>query len=164
MSQADISPVKVAAIAHIVLFVRDPEASARWYCDILNMSISARAGDGPYKGGVFLTFGEHDHDIALFKSDDATAKGREFEHIGLRLKADSEEDLRRIYAFFLDRGVRVQEVLDHGVSTGIYFLDPDGHMLEVLHQHVAPDDGAAIAALRANEGQAEPVSLDPLRD
>lgn len=158
-----ISPVRVAAIAHIVLFVADPEASARWYCDILNMSVSARAGDGPYKGGVFLTFGRHDHDIALFANDHRDAKSREFEHIGLRLATDSADDLRRIYAFFIDRGVRVQEVLDHGVSTGIYFLDPDGHMLEVFHQRVTHEGGAAIAELRGNQGQADPVELDPLR-
>lgn len=163
MSQADASPVRVAAIAHIVLFVKDVEASAQWYCDILNMQVSARAGDGPYKGGVFLSFGVHDHDIALFRNENPEEKGREFEHIGLRLATDNADDLRRIYAFFLDRGVKVAEVLDHGVSTGIYFYDPDGHMLEVFHQRVSPDDGAAIAELRGNEGQADPVTLDPLR-
>lgn len=163
MSPADISPVRVAAIAHIVLFVKDVEASAQWYCDILNMTISARAGDGPYKGGVFLSFGVHDHDIALFKNDNPDDKGREFEHIGLRLATDSADDLRRIYAFFLDKGVKIAEVLDHGVSTGIYFHDPDGHMLEVFHQRVTPENGAAIAELRGNEGQADPVTLDPLR-
>lgn len=164
MSQVDISPIRIAALGHIVLFVADPEASARWYCDILNMSISARAGDGPYKGGIFLTFGEHDHDIALFSSDNAEGKGREFEHVGLRIAADSADDLRRIYAFLLDRGVQIREVLDHGVSTGIYFLDPDGHMLEIFHQRIAPDNGIAIAELSRNEGQADPVEIIPLRD
>lgn len=163
MSQAETSPVRVAAIAHIVLFVDDPEASAQWYCDILNMTITARAGDGPYKGGIFLSFGEHDHDLALFKKDYANDKGREFEHIGLRLATANADDLRRIYAFFLDRGVKIAEVLDHGVSTGIYFYDPDGHMLEVFHQRVSPAGGAAIAELRSNEGQADPVTLDPIR-
>ena len=110
MSQAELSPVRVAAIAHIVLFVKDPEASAQWYCEILNMSISARAGDGPYKGGVFLSFGVHDHDIALFPATTPDEKGREFEHIGLRLAADSVEDLRRIYAFFLDKDVKIAEL------------------------------------------------------
>ena len=164
MSQANLSPVRVAAIAHIVLFVKDPEASAQWYCEILNMSISARAGDGPYKGGVFLSFGVHDHDIALFPNETPDEKGREFEHIGLRLATDSADDLRRIYAFFLDKGVKIAEVLDHGVSTGIYFYDPDGHMLEVFHQRITPEGGAAIAELRSNEGQADPVQLEPLRN
>ena len=151
MSQADLSPVRVAAIAHIVLFVKDPEASAQWYCEMLNMSISARAGDGPYKGGVFLSFGVHDHDIALFPNDAPDEKGREFEHIGLRLATDSADDLRRIYAFFLDKGVKIAEVLD-------------GHMLEVFHQRVSPEGGASIAELRGNEGQADPVELEPLRN
>ncbi|MBB3938616.1 catechol-2,3-dioxygenase [Novosphingobium fluoreni] len=163
MSLANTSPVRVAAIAHIVLFVKDPEASARWYSEILNMEITARAADGPYKGGIFMSFGQHDHDIALFQSQAPDHKGREFEHVGLRLATDNAEDLRRIYAFFLDKGVKIAEVLDHGVSTGIYFYDPDGHMLEVFHQRIPAEGGAAIAELRGNEGQADPVTLDPLR-
>jgi hypothetical protein len=30
MSQTDLSPIRVEKIAHIVLFVKDPEASAQW--------------------------------------------------------------------------------------------------------------------------------------
>ncbi|WP_423787385.1 VOC family protein, partial [Klebsiella pneumoniae] len=41
-----MKPIKIERIAHIVLFVADPEASARWYCDVLGMEISARAADG----------------------------------------------------------------------------------------------------------------------
>lgn len=156
MSRPDVSPIRVSKIAHIVLFVTDPEASAAWYRDVLNMKIVARAGDGPYKGGVFLSFGDSDHDIALFPGDPEASRGQEFEHIGLMMHGTSMDDLRRNYAFFRERGVRIAEILDHGVSTGIYFHDPDGHMLEVFCQHV-PQDGASQAELNRNEGQADPV-------
>lgn len=164
MSQNKVTPVKVARIAHIVLFVKDPEASAQWYCDILGMQISARAGDGPYKGGFFLSFGESDHDIALFKAEEGAPKGKEFEHIGLHLASVSMDDLRRDYAFFLERGVNIVEILDHGVSIGIYFHDPDGHMLEIFCQQIAQSGGKARAELKANEGKADPIELSPLSD
>lgn len=159
-----MSPIKVRRIAHVVLYVADPEASAAWYCDILGMTLVARVADGPYKGGIFLSFGEQDHDIALFKSDPAATKGREFEHIGLELASHSMDDLRRTYALFKKRNVRIHEVLDHGVSVGIYFYDPDGHLLEVFHQKIAAEGGEAIAELAANEGMAEPFDLEPLHD
>jgi catechol 2,3-dioxygenase-like lactoylglutathione lyase family enzyme len=154
-----MSPIKIDHIAHIVLFVKDPEASAQWYCDVLNMKITARAGDGPYKGGVFLSFGESDHDIALFKAEDGASKGKEFEHIGMMMAGTSMDDLRRNYAYFKERGVQIAEILDHGVSVGIYFYDPDGHMLEVFCQKIPQADGQSQAELNRNQGQANPVGL-----
>lgn len=152
-----MSPIKIKRIAHIVLFVKDPEASARWYCDVLNLKITARAGDGPYKGGVFLSFGDSDHDIALFPAPPGASKGREFEHVGLEMVGTSMDDLRRNYAYFRERGVEIAEILDHGVSTGIYFYDPDGHMLEVFCQRIPAEGGASQEELNRNQGQAEPI-------
>lgn len=157
MSQTELSPIRVEKIAHIVLFVRDPEASARWYCEVLNMKVVARAGNGPYKGGVFLSFGVSDHDIALFPAEEGASKGKEFEHLGLMMAGTSMDDLRRNYAYFSERGIEVAEILDHGVSTGIYFYDPDGHMLEVFCQRVPQETGESRAELNRNQGQANPV-------
>jgi catechol 2,3-dioxygenase-like lactoylglutathione lyase family enzyme len=157
-----MKPIEVKRIAHIVLYVRDPEASAAWYAKVLGMEISARVQDGPYKGGIFMTFGVSDHDIALFPAPEGATQGREFEHVGLDLVSESIDDLRRAYAHLLENDVRIAEILDHGVSTGIYFYDPDGHMLEVMHQSTAHDDGKAIQQLRENGGQANPTPLDPL--
>jgi catechol 2,3-dioxygenase-like lactoylglutathione lyase family enzyme len=159
-----MSQPKIKRIAHVVLYVADPEASAAWYEDVLGMRIVTRIADGPYKGGLFLSFGESDHDIALFRAEPGASKGHEFEHIGLELDSSSIDDLRRFYARFQAKKVKVQEILNHGVSVGIYFFDPDGHMLEVLHQVTPRDGGAAIAELSANEGMAEPYELEPLAD
>lgn len=157
MSQIDLSPIHVEKIAHIVLFVKDPEASAKWYTDILNMKLVARAADGPYKGGIFMSFGVSDHDIALFPEPEGATKGKEFEHVGLMMAGSSMDDLRRNHAFFQKHGVEIAEILDHGVSTGIYFYDPDGHMLEVFCQRVPQEDGSSRAELHRNQGQADPV-------
>ncbi len=153
---------KVRRVAHVVLYVRDPETSARWYQAVLGMSISATVMDGPYKGGIFLSFGEHDHDLALFPSS-VVKRGTEFEHIGLEVDCGGDLNrLRRLYGSMVHQHVRIHEVLDHGVSVGIYFFDPDGHQLEVFCQLIPSAGGAAITELGRNQGQANPISLEPL--
>lgn len=153
---------KIKRVAHVVLYVRDPEASARWYQDVLGMRTSATVADGPYKGGIFLSFGEHDHDLALFPTA-AAGRGTEFEHIGLEVDCGGDlERLRRLYGSMVRQHVKIHEVLDHGVSVGIYFFDPDGHQLEVFCQLIPSAGGAAIAELRRNHGQANPIDLEPL--
>jgi catechol-2,3-dioxygenase len=104
-----------------------------------------------------MSFGVSDHDIALFPADEGASKGKEFEHVGLMMAGASMDDLRRNHAFFRERGVEIAEILDHGVSTGIYFYDPDGHMLEVFCQRVPQEDGSSRAELNRNQGQADPV-------
>ena len=156
---------KVRRVAHVVLYVRDPEASARWYSEVLGMGISATVSDGPYRGGIFLSFGEHDHDLALFPASGGGERGQEFEHIGLEVDCGGDLDqLRRLYGWMLKHDVRIHEILDHGVSIGIYFYDPDGHQLEVFCQLTPSAGGQAIAELRRNEGQANPTTLEPLFD
>lgn len=156
---------RVKRVGHVVLYVRDPESSARWYAEILGMKVSARVSGGPYKGGIFMTFGESDHDLALFPDTSGSQRGKEFEHIGLEVDCGGDINrLRRLYGWMLRHNVRISEILDHGVSTGIYFFDPDGHQLEVFCQRTPSAGGKAIAELGRNEGQADPTTLEPLFD
>lgn len=154
---------KVKRVAHVVLYVHDPAASARWYCEVLGMKVSAEVHEGPYQGGFFLSFGEHDHDLALFPATSSAKRGQEFEHIGLEVDCDGNLDqLRRLYGSMIRHNVRINEILDHGVSIGVYFFDPDGHQLEVFCQLIPPAGGAALAELTKNQGQANPTTLEPL--
>ena len=156
---------KIKHIAHVVLYVREPEASARWYGEVLGMKVSARVPEGIYKGGIFMTFGEYDHDIALFPAKDDAPRGKEFEHIGLQVDCENDVDsLRRLYGWLIQNKVRIHEVLDHGVSTGIYFYDPDGHQLEVFCQRVPFAGGAAIEEIGRNQGKALNIPFQPLDD
>jgi catechol 2,3-dioxygenase-like lactoylglutathione lyase family enzyme len=152
---------KIKRVAHIVLFVADPEASAKWYQSVLGMTRVAQAGEGPYKGGLFMSFGISDHDIALFPQPPGATKGKEFEHIGLEVDCGGDlQKLQRLYGHLVKNQVKICEILDHGVSKGIYFFDPDGHMLEILCQQVTGAD--AQKELASNEGMAEPYKLEPI--
>jgi len=54
--------VKVSELGHVSLFVRDLEASTRFYRDLLGLAETGRGKDGRI---VFLTAGRHHHDVSL---------------------------------------------------------------------------------------------------
>jgi len=126
-------------LGHIVLFVSDPTASAEWYCDILGME---QVTHHPGIPAAFLSFGRRDHDIALFQVPDGRALGHhDAEHFALEIDGDLD-DLKDFRVRLEEKGVKITGTVDHGISYSIYFLDPDGHQLEVFYQRVRPDDEA----------------------
>lgn len=147
---------RIKQLGHIVLFVSDPEASAAWYCDILGMERVTTHQGIP---AVFLSFGARDHDIALFEVPDGRALGHhDAEHFAFEIDGGLEA-LKAFRARLLDKGVTVTGTVDHGISYGIYFLDPDGHQLEVFHQRVDPD-AEAKRMLGEIGAIAKPVDLE----
>ncbi|MEM7225857.1 MAG: VOC family protein [Pseudomonadota bacterium] len=151
---------RIKEIGHAVLYVRDPEASAKWYVDLLGMEVVAEPSQFP---AVFLSFGRRDHDIALFKSDDAKDHGgRELNHLAFELDGGLA-DLQAFRRRLVERRETITGTVDHGISYGIYFLDPDGHQLEVFSQRT-PDDEDAIAAFKKVGVMATPIDLMALTD
>jgi catechol-2,3-dioxygenase len=141
---------------HLSLFVRDPEASAEWFADVLDMKVTAR---GPQ--WVFLSFGRKHHDVALIKADPgAEPGGIGLQHYGLEVDGDLDE-LRRLYAMLLDKGVTVVKTTDHKVGYGVYFLDPDGNRFEFFSESVT-DDAEGQRVLGEYNAPSDPIDLEPL--
>lgn len=141
---------------HLSLFVRDPEASAKWYADVLDMKVTAR---GPQ--WVFLSFGRKHHDVALIKADPgAEPGGLGLQHYGLEIDGDLDE-LRRLYAMLLDKGVTVVKTTDHKIGYGLYFLDPDGNRFEFFSESVT-DDAEGQRVLGEYNAPSDPIDLEPL--
>lgn len=141
---------------HLSLFVRDPEASASWYEDVLGMEVTGR---GPQ--WVFLSYGRKHHDIALIRADDGAERGGlGLQHYGLEVEGDLAE-LRRLYAMLLAKGVPVIKTTDHKVGYGVYFTDPDGNRFEFFCETVH-DDEEAKQILNKYNAPSDPVALDPL--
>jgi catechol-2,3-dioxygenase len=44
------------------------------------------------------------------------------------------EDLQELYARLKENNVRIQRIGDHGVSLGVYLLDPDDNEIEVYYE------------------------------
>ena len=145
----------IRKLGHVVLFVRDPQASAGWYCDTLGMEVVVADTRIP---AFFLSFGERDHDVALFKvPEDRKLGHHDLEHVSFEIDGDLE-DLRRFHENLAANGVRITGVVDHGISYGVYFLDPDGHQLEVFYQRDR-DDHAAKRKFSEIGAIARPVDL-----
>ena len=43
-------------------------------------------------------------------------------------------DLKAMYRRLKDKGVKIDNIMDHGLSIGIYFRDPAGNGLEVSYE------------------------------
>ena len=141
---------------HLSLFVRDPETSANWFADVLDMKVTAR---GPQ--WVFLSFGRKHHDLALIKADPgAEPGGIGLQHYGLEVDGDLDE-LRRLYAMLLDKGVTVVKTTDHKIGYGLYFLDPDGNRFEFFSESVT-DDAEGQRVLGEYNAPSDPIDLEPL--
>ena len=122
-----------AGIGHLVLNVTSVQRSARFYCDVLGMR---KRRSGVFNGDrmAFLTFGEHDHDLALVELPQS-ARGVDpgavgLGHVAFRIGAEIGE-LRR-FKQHLDRlGIVPEQMVEHLYARSIYFRDPDGIALEV---------------------------------
>jgi catechol 2,3-dioxygenase len=141
---------------HLSLFVSDMERSAAFFAEVLDMKITAR---GPQ--WIFLSFGRKHHDLALIQAEEGAAQGTlGLQHYGLEIEGDLDE-LRRLYAMLLSKGVEIVKTTDHKVGYGLYFLDPDGNRFEFFCETVHEDE-EGIRVLSEHNAPSEPFVLDPL--
>ena len=133
---------KPIRVGHLVLNVRDVEASTKFYTEFLGFEIS-RQGEQ----GTFLTCGKIHHDLALFKAPvDAlpvTPGQLGLNHFAVQV-ADFE-DLKEVYNNLLDKGVTMDHNTDHGMTSSVYFMDPDGNRIEFFcNNQEDPSEGLAL--------------------
>lgn len=121
--------MRIEALGHVVLRVRDLARAEAFYHELLGIPISARA---PEWSMTFLTLGEH-HDLALCalgpQAIPATEKTLGLDHVAFRL-AGGLEALAAAKARLDGAGVE-SVALDHVVSHSLYVRDPDGNQVEV---------------------------------
>ena len=127
-------------LGHIVLNVRNLEASTRFYRDVLGLK---EAGRNDELRIAFLTFGACDHDVGLREAG-AEASLPEASAIGLRHVAfridGGLEALRSFKSRLEQKDVSIKRVTEHVASTSIYFSDPDGIEIEVyIDARARPD-------------------------
>ena len=79
---------------------------------------------------------EQSHEVALMQvGDDAPLQQKG--QVGLNHLAwmmASLDDLKAAYWRLKEKGVKIDRIVDHGLSLGIYFRDPDGNGLEVSYE------------------------------
>jgi catechol-2,3-dioxygenase len=127
-------PINTTKLGHIVLRVRDLERSKRFYTNVLGLRLT-----GEIEGvmAFFSTQMSSDsHDLALMRLG-PTAPEPDPNRVGLyhfAYQVASEEALAEAYKTLQDAGVPIVGTGDHGVSKGIYILDPDGIEIEISYE------------------------------
>jgi catechol 2,3-dioxygenase len=127
-----MADLRVRALGHVVLRVRDLEASLAFYRDLLGMQEAAR-----YRGVmVFLTFGSgNHHDLALQEIGDGAADADPgavgLYHVAFKV-GDSLDELRAWVTKLQQAGVTILGASDHRVSQSLYVVDPDGIEIELF--------------------------------
>jgi catechol 2,3-dioxygenase len=129
---------RIVGVRHAVLGVRDPQRSISFYREALGMELVTFLEDMQMG---FLSFGDHDHDLAVIKVPDEQPVGSPgLAHTALEIDGGPEQ-LREFYDLLKKRGVEVEMTADHGVTQSLYFLDPDGNRLELYIQVMSHAEG-----------------------
>jgi catechol-2,3-dioxygenase len=130
----------VLGVNHAVLWVSDPQASARFYAEALGLDEVHAAADA-----VFMRspVSGNDHDLGLLRAE-RTERARE-RRVGLYHLAWEVATLADLAAM-RDRLAAMGALVgqsDHHVSKSLYGHDPDGNEFEVMWQVPAAqlDDG-----------------------
>lgn len=116
---------------HTILWVRNKEASAKFLTDILGLPEATRFG--PFRvvamdNGVSLDFGDTENEKIASQHYAFLISETEFDEIFARIRERNLE-------YWADPGrTRAGEINRHYGGRGLYFTDPNGHLLEIITQ------------------------------
>lgn len=120
----------VKELGHVVLYVKDLEASRRFYRDLLGWREL-----GAYGTAAAYSSGRTHHELLLLQAgagaSPTPAKPRVgLYHFGLKI-GETDDELRAALARVREAGVPIVGMSDHGVTHSLYILDPDGNEVEL---------------------------------
>jgi catechol-2,3-dioxygenase len=115
----------VTGLGHVGLFVKDMPTMIDFYSNFLGLEITDR---GPDDRIVFFSArpDQEHHELALVRSDSRKTDAQQ-----VSFTVGSLADLREFYRQIKDRGLAIEQVVNHGIAFGCYFYDPEGNGIEV---------------------------------
>ena len=120
-------------LGHVVMRVRDMDRSLDFYTQVMGLTIMERSSSGT----VFMSADtEKSHELAI-RAIGIDANGPDHSVIGqahMAWQMESFEDLQESYFRLKENDVRIIRIGDHGVSLGVYILDPDDNEIEVYYE------------------------------
>jgi catechol 2,3-dioxygenase len=114
---------------HIHLTTTHLEAMIDWYGLVLGL-----IPNFAFSGGAFLTNDAANHRLALLVWPSSVDEPRQQAHTGLHHYAfeyAALADLLASYVRLKIHGIVPAFALDHGMTISLYYLDPDGNLLEL---------------------------------
>ncbi len=120
-------------LGHVNIYVRDADKAHEWYKKVLGLhTYHVRPGVAAFLSADL----DQSHEVALMQvGPDAPLQQKG--QVGLNHMAwmvESLDALKTSYQRLKDNDVKIEAIVDHGISLGIYFRDPDGNGLEVSYE------------------------------
>lgn len=145
----------IPKLAHVVLQTSRLDEMRDWYCSVLDAHVVFEG-----HGLCFLTFDEEHHRIALLGAPVALAP-RDPGAAGMHHSAYTFEtlgDLLDRYETLKARGIEPKVPIQHGVTTSMYYQDPDGNFVELQIDNFATAD-QATEYMHGPEYGANPIGV-----
>ena len=120
-------------LGHLVMRVRDIDRSVDFYTRVMGLTVMEKTAGGT----VFMSANtEKSHELAI-RAIGMDAGGPDHSVVGqahMAWQMESFEDLQELYDRMKENDVRILRIGDHGVSLGVYLLDPDDNEIEVYYE------------------------------
>jgi catechol 2,3-dioxygenase len=114
---------------HVNLKTTRLQAMIDWYAAVVGVKVNFQ-----FAGGAFTSNDGANHRIALLAIPGVQDDPDKFHHAGMHHTAfeyDSFDDLMSSYARIKALGIEPKVCLDHGMTTSLYYSDPDRNMVEL---------------------------------
>lgn len=141
-------------LAHFVLQTNQLPVLRAWYMKVLGAHV---VYENPAM--CFLTFDDEHHRIALFGPPGNVMTDRTPLTIGMAHSAFTFDNLGELVDKYLElkqAGIEPRVPVQHGVTTSLYYRDPDGNMVELQVDNFATPD-EATDYMRGAEYGADPI-------
>lgn len=145
--------------AHVVLQTSRLADMRDWYCALLDGHVVFEG-----HGLSFVTFDEEHHRIAFMappvQLEPKSPQASGMHHVAYTFA--SLDDLLDRYTALKEAGITPHVPIQHGVTTSLYYRDPDGNFVEMQVDNFATPE-EATAYMTGPEYGADPVgvSFDP---
>lgn len=140
--------------AHVVFQTSQPEAMRDWYCALLHAHV-VYGGHGL----TFITFDDEHHRIALAEIPGLERKPKNaaiVNHVAYTF--DSLDSLLDRYTELKAQGIDPWKPVQHGVTTSLYYEDPDGNHVELQVDNFATAE-QATAYMEGPEYDNDPIGV-----
>ncbi|PZW49171.1 glyoxalase/bleomycin resistance protein/dioxygenase superfamily protein [Humitalea rosea] len=122
-------PIKIPVLHHINLKTTRLQEMIDWYGTVIGCTPMHQ-----FPGGAWLTNDAANHRIALLTAPRIKDDPERILHTGMHHSAfeyASLDDLLDSFERLDGLGIRPHMMLDHGLTTSFYYLDPDGNSVEL---------------------------------
>ena len=152
-------------LSHLVLQTNRRDEMIKWYCTVLGAEVLHQN-----RMIAFISYDDEHHRVAFIDpgplADKAPAEGKTARaggEVGLHHVAftmGSLGELAEQYQYLKALGIRPHRCVNHGVTTSMYFYDPDRNQVELLVDNFATATAGQDYMRGRSESDKNPVGID----